>query len=92
MPAKRKATTGKPTDDSSKKDKAQLVQSTLESCNDLDSIWEPTDDEIDEITDICDQLKDDENDDYNDGSVLTLPMIPILPRTSRRNSRTDSSH
>ena len=42
----------------------------MESCNDLDSIWEPTGDEIDEITDICDQLKDDENDDYNDGSVL----------------------
>ena len=70
MPAKRKATTGRLTDDSSKKEKTQMVRSTLDSCDDLGSIWEPTGDEIDEITDICDQLKDDENDDYNDGTVL----------------------
>ena len=70
MPAKRKATTGKPTDDSLRREKAQLVQSTLDSCDDLGSIWEPTDSEIDEIISICDQLKDDGNVDHDDGTVL----------------------
>ena len=92
MPAKRKTTTGRPTDDSSKKEKTHLVQSTLESCNDLDSIWEPTGDEIDEITDICDQLNDDENNDYNDGSVLNTyadkldciyDIVPCIMNTVR---------